>query len=245
MWQGIPNPVAPVVIPAGGGGGGATWPNEPAGFTAIFDQDFTAMPINGWDLANPGRFSIVTDLTAPLSPTHKVMQFAFDHTLPEGSGAGTVYNDTHLDEGEHFLGFYVKYSSDYTPNSIDNKLWYPFGSNNFVLGMAEDLRLEVFIQSSLLGEPIRTQNIANNTLTLGSWHQVEFYWKPGSPSGGGTIKWWIDGTLCGSYTNQQWDSSAWVCEEWRWVTVWGGNGGPNYPNDLGTLRIDHTYVSVP
>ena len=63
----------------------------------------------------------------------------------------------------------------------------------------------------------RTPNVNATVVTLGQWHKIEWY-----ASKNGTLKWWLDGVLQGSYTNVR---NSFNFDMFQFSPTWGGNSG--------------------
>jgi hypothetical protein len=82
----------------------------------------------------------------------------------------------------------------------------------------------------------RDPNVNATVVTLGVWHRVEWYTNVTT----GTLKWWLDGVLQGSYTNVL---NSFNFDMFPFSSTWGG--------DLGALKqetdhywFDHVHVST-
>jgi hypothetical protein len=82
-----------------------------------------------------------------------------------------------------------------------------------------------------------------NAATRGAWHRYEVLFVNNTPGNiDGSIKWWLDGTLCADYTQRiQFNNvGAHFSEVW-WSPTYGG-GGPAVPNDQW-MWLKDLYVS--
>ena len=86
-------------------------------------------------------------------------------------------------------------------------------------------------------------NASGCGVTLGQWHQIEvFYTKCSSEtSRDGVLRWWVNGNLCGNYTNVNFPSGAFT--EFQFAPTWGGVGGTKTEND--DYWFDHVHLSTP
>jgi hypothetical protein len=63
----------------------------------------------------------------------------------------------------------------------------------------------------------RRPNVNSTVVTLGQWHKVEWYVHKN-----GTVKWWLDGLLQGSYTDADNPVNFGM---FQFSPTWGGNVG--------------------
>jgi len=133
-----------------------------------------------------------------------------------GNQPGTFYRSAG-GVGEHFVGYWFKYSNPYSAHPGTNKEWYPYAAaGDYYFCMQGDLKIWLITQfGTTTNWP---SNVSNPTITLGAWHRLEIYYRPSAS----TIKWWIDGALAGNYTNVPGMVNSY--EEWRFGPTWGGAG---------------------
>jgi hypothetical protein len=74
---------------------------------------------------------------------------------------------------------------------------------------------------------------------LGSWHKIELYFRYNTPANG-IIRWWMDGTLIGDYTNISFPASG-CFAEFQFSPTWGGVGDVKTETDY--FWFDRAYVS--
>lgn len=226
---------SPTVPPSG-------WSHEPAGFVQVNNQPWDALSSAGWSHANRGAQSrIVADATAPLSASN-----VLEHVYPVGMAGGVepAVDWYSLPAGftEGFVGVWWKASNPWQGHSSHvNKIFFLFGSQGHLIpimygppGGPYELRVAPeYGNWSWL-----TPNVTNVAVTLGTWHKIELYFKQvGSTV---TVRWWMDGTEIGNYTNVPFSGSL---QELQVAPTWGGVGGTKSQNDY--FRYDHIYFSKP
>jgi hypothetical protein len=81
----------------------------------------------------------------------------------------------------------------------------------------------------------RTPNINATVVTLGQWHKIEWY-----ASKNGTLKWWLDGLLQGSYTNA---TNSFNFDMFQFSPTWGGNSGAR-KDQTDHYWFDHARLST-
>jgi hypothetical protein len=230
---------------------GTGFPNEPSGLTPVTTWGFDQAPPSSGDVAIPGSpgwrvsansapgsaagwVQLSSDSSAPASPPN-VYDFVYPKGMVEGTAPATVYHA--LNSNEVFAGFWWKPSSpfDYGPNG--NKLAFMFngaGGNQFMI-LLPDGKLHVLPQYP--GDfRWRDPNVNATTVTLGVWHRVEWYVQLST----GTLKWWLDGVLQGSYTNV---SNSYSFDEFQFSPTWGGNTGAQKA-ETDHYWFDQVYISA-
>ena len=223
------------------------WPDEPPGFVTFKNTDFTAFPTDGW--SSDGG-TIVTDATAPVSPTHHVIQWEYDTTLANGTSPGTVQTYEFDQVDAYFLGFYFKFSNPYSNGVNGTGMWWASGmaggTLSVVLGQDSTIFFSVLVPDSLGGAYNLTANVSNPKVTLGTWHRFEHYFQPASSptAHDGIIRWWIDGVLCGNYTDRRWPAPHQDWYAWSYWPGWDG-AAHGHPAFTGYQWVDHTYLSHP
>jgi hypothetical protein len=208
----------------------------------LYDGDgfaFDNFTWSGWH-TNPGP-TIVNDLTAPL-PSN-VAQWFYPQGFVAGSSPGTVFYPANLTD--HYVGYHFKYSNPYSNQVVGTKQWYPYGSSDYfvLLNSGSKIQVDLQVPAAQGGSYNLYANVNDPTITLGVWHQFELYFKrSSSPStADGIVRWWIDGALCGNYTNVMWPTTAF--EELRFAPTWGGIGGSVASDSY--WWVDHVRISRP
>jgi uncharacterized protein YjdB len=226
----------------------SSWANEPAGLSVISDRPWNTLSFTGWGMDDPGvaQMSIVSDATAPLSPTN-VYQFLYPQGMAAGAAGGLQWY--YLTRNELFIGMYFKYSEGWTQSGSNlTKLFYVYqrvGDNRqasfmIVNGPSAgpwDLR----ISNEPDGGAWWTQNVNNVRIYPGRWHRLELYMKKASSSsaGDGVVRWWVDGVLAANYESAKLRGDPF--SEFHFSPVWGGLGGTKPKNEY--LWVDHIYLS--
>jgi Big-like domain-containing protein len=222
-----------------------TWPNEPAGFTAISDQPFNLLTSLGWILEF-GTAVIGLDVSAPLSPP-SVLQVVYPIGFAGGSAPGTV---SHALPGVHqlYVGMWWKPSSPWQGhNSNSNKIQYVFTNANGSITMVMygtpggPYEMRVFPQFSTSNGQWLVPNVNQIPVTLGEWHRLEWLLSYNTTTNppNGIVRWWMDGNLLGDYTDILFPTEA--LQYYKIAPVWGGVG--DIKTELDYYLYDHVYVS--
>ena len=241
------------VVPSGAG----PWAHEPSGFAVITDWGFDQPPVyssaespipgtGGWKVifSSPpgsaqGWAQLISDPSAPFSPA-SVYDFVYPQGMVEGTAPATVYYPT-LSSNEVYVGFWWKPSSPFDLGPNGNKIAFLFngggtGGGQMFMILKGDLRLHVL--SEYPGDfRWRDPNINSTAVTLGAWHRIEWYGQLST----GTMKWWLDGVLQGSYSDVHTTSAF---NMFQFSPTWGGNSGARKA-ETDHYWFDHVHISVP
>lgn len=244
---------------AGSGGTGGSWPNEPAGLSVACDF--------GWDTLSPptqakgvwggsGNAAIITDGTAPLSPSN-VLQINYPLGFAQGGGPVNFFFDIQQPIGtlhtfdELFVGFWLKVSNPWDGDAANiNKIMFitmdqtqeavvlEFG------GATGSFRLPPFAPQivvefpSTMGTVVLLASSGGTTMTLGAWHRWEVYIKHST----GVLNVWMGGTLVFSSTTITYPGAG--VGGFKFAPTWGGSGSGTTKAEDDFYWIDHTYASV-
>lgn len=230
------------------------WPNEPSGLTLLSDWGMDQQPPfsgdvpivgSGWKIvsqASPGSsrgwVERVADATAPLSPSN-VYDFVYPQGMVEGNAPGTVYFDG-IGRKEVYAGFWWKPSAPFDYGPDGNKIAFIFngggagGGQQFLI-LLPDGKLHVLPEYT--GDyRWRDPNVNATTVSLGVWHRVEWY----SNVTTGTMKFWLDGVLQGSYTDVK---NTFNFDMFQFSPTWGGNIGA-IKHETDHYWFDHVRLSA-
>lgn len=186
-----------------------------------------------------GWAQLASDPGAPSSRSN-VYDFVYPQGMVEGEAPATVYYPN-LASSEVYVGFWWKASSPFDPGPNGNKIAFLFngggdaGGQQFLI-LLPDGRLHVLPEYS--GDfRWRDPNVNATSVTLGVWHRVEWYCE--LPTG--TLKWWLDGVLQGSYTDVR---NSHEFDMFQFSPTWGGNSGA-HKRETDHYWFDHVHLSVP
>lgn len=219
------------------------WPHEPPGFTPITDQPWDLLTTLGWAVQY-GTASIGVDLGAPVSPPG-VLTIAYPVGFGGGSAPGTM---TRLiaPTKRIFSGIWWKVSDPWQGhNSNVNKISFLFPESGGDMTMVMygspggPYHLRVIPQFPGFASDWLTPNVEDLPVALGVWHQIEWLVDYGSGTGVGTVQWWMDGRLIGSYDNVPFPNSG--MGVYKLSPTWGGVGDTK--NELDYYWFDQTYLS--
>jgi hypothetical protein len=226
------------------GTSGSGWSHEPGGLTMWAETSMNALTGNGWGIVNPnGYATVLSDVAAPLSPPG-MGQWTYPSGFAGGQAPATMYHSLPSAFDEGFVGVWWKPSNPWQGHStFVNKIYFLLG------GACGNL---IPIMYGPPGGPYQlrvapewgnwswlTPNVNAIPIVLGSWHKIELYFKYNTP-GTGIVRWWMDGTLLGDYTNISFPASG-CFTEFQFSPTWGGVGGVKTETDY--FWFDHAYVS--
>jgi hypothetical protein len=229
---------------------GGAWPNEPAGMTLLTDEPFGAMTENGWNqvqrqTTNGSGLAVSNDASAPVSPA-SVLTFKYAAGYQAGSEPGAEYFIPPTPVKETYMGFWWKASNpwQFHPSGV-NKITFLFTAvDNIYLMMYDDgAGPTIQVEPQLLNDVRRlAPNVTATRVTLGTWHQIEWYVKQSTTgtSRDGVVRWWVDGVLQGEYTDLQMSVNPGFIE-YTIAPTWGGIGGTKSETDY--YWYDHYHVS--
>jgi hypothetical protein len=249
---------APLPPPPGG-----LYPNEPAGMVWNNTRSFNAKVENGWGDRGDPAFSIVSDPTAPVSPSN-IGQAVYSPGLP--SGSGPISTSIVLPAGIRtlYVTYWMKMSPNWTAMSQATKvIFFHIGGSTGSARVYSALRgtptmgAEIDFQGmgttgtgtnqaiSWNGYP--NQNTASSVVTRGQWVKWEIVLVANTPGQfDGTADWWMNGVRVGHYTGIGFSGATetGVKNVWQavdWNPTWGGAGVTPPANQY--MWMDHFYVS--
>jgi len=233
-----------------------TGTNEPTGMTVLTERSFSALNENGWTNTGGSSYAIVTDASAPKSPS-SVGQIKFPAGFGSGNAPVVLEKAWSSTNKTLYVSFWVKFSSNWDGNDAGvNKIFHFWigGSNRLVLNArgvgSGRLLTEVELQGIKAGGNYDAGTTALFTGNLGPSGELVrnqwLHWEAvfvGNSSGAadGTVDWWADGVKIGHYSGLQFVSGAGLWEELEWSPTYGGFGAA-VPADQYQW-IDHLYIS--
>ncbi len=231
--------------------------HEPAGYKLITEYGFGA-PIpsqadgpmgdgSGWGVVNSGYATSIVDPTGPVSPTS--MQLLYPKGWAEGESPATLYY-THPSAKGVYCELWWKASNPWEDNNSKvNKLFIWFSTRAGIL--TTDLvpqfyngHIEVVNgYPELAGGAVRyPPNVTTTVITLGVWHQVEFWFEYGSSPNTGAMKWWVDGVLQGAYTGLVAPNDDGL-DQFNLSPTWGGNDPTKLKTENDYFWYNHIRLS--
>lgn len=243
------------------------WPNEPPGSTVINDWGHNAITGGGWyDIyGEGGTTSIISDATAPLSPTNVLQQ-----RIPVGGIGGNTGGGGNLlvlpnNYGDIYWGNWFKLDSNFENHPVGTKTaWIHTRNGNtpqtnnlflFLTGggpfQLQATYQNASIDNTHLGYPVGTVNLgpAGGFFSGGQWVRVETYFRPSrcTTCKDGIWKVWLTiglgGTPVQTINVTNLNTEPLRPDAVSHITVWGG--GPVVKSRNSFMWWDHEHVSIP
>jgi hypothetical protein len=246
----------------------SSYPNQPAGFTMLYNRPMSALAESGWgfrDYSVAGNnvqgtnISIVNQPDAPKSAP-AVLQFTYPSGFAGGGEPAKTGREFPTSEfsSAMYMSLWVRFSNNWDGHgSSVNKIvyWQMTADPNirarlFLQGRGinnENLEVYLVTQGTPLGDQrLLPPNLAPGAqFVRGQWHRVEVVVRMNTGSDfNGQVHMWLDGTKIAQYTDVTFASAA---EDQRLsgfeiTPVWGGTGDQIGPQ-AQFLWVDHLYLS--
>jgi len=176
-----------------------------------------------------------------------VLEYLYPVGFPGGSAPATHYFELGRRK-ELFVGLVWKVSSPWQGHASGvNKIQFLYaGSADVAMVMYGPpngpYELRVMPQWPEHDGTWLTANVTPAPLTVGQWHQAEWYLKYESSAGAGdgVIRWWLDGALVGDYRKVRYPQDAGFVE-YQISPTWGGVGDEKREADY--YRFNRSYIS--
>lgn len=237
----------------------SSWTNAPAGGTVLLDKDFS----NLTGLVDDYSSTILTtDASAPVSPPnvglHRLGAF-------QREGGGQLHYNAPALYRELYCGFSWRTNAQFQGRAVQgNKVFFlrgPYmngvfallggpnqGQSNFRLAFSHNT--SALNNSHIMGGDsignLAECNVGNGTIIMGVWYRIEVHIRCSTSytARDGFIRWWINGTLVGNYTQFNYSGpNGEGANEWMMNQTWDGSP------DLGVINtvnwdhyVDHVYL---
>ncbi|MFN9577283.1 MAG: hypothetical protein ACK53T_17655 [Planctomycetota bacterium] len=238
--------------------GGATWPNEPSGWTLIADTTWESAEVGAWSSGTRDGWSIkFVDATRSAA-----IETVADSTIGEGRAVTHIYPASHTGGGggevyraiggtyrQIYVGMYVRLSADFYGHggSAINKLAYVRVDNSGTEGLmwveyrfagaSEPMEPYLVNQLPNGGSGGIETGLSSGYPTRGTWHRVEMRMDLDTPR---RIRYWVDGTLWIDDTAFAGGSAGRISE----VTLSGILGGVGAASNPAEQRMQYDRVRV-
>lgn len=235
----------------------AQWTNEPSGANVVLDCAFSSSP------SACGIYDVYStaiqdsDGSAPISPAGVIRS-----TLPPNSSSGGMQLNftTPQTHKEMYVGIMWRTNSQFSCLALADKMWFIRGPGTVgFFGMnctSGDTTANIlFSHNSPVIDNSHTcaldlglacfPNVNGFRFPLGSWVKLESYVKASttSTSRDGIVRWWVNGTLVGNYTNMNYGEQG--LNEWIWTETWAALQ-PQFQKSVPLSHyIDHLHISLP
>lgn len=237
----------------------STWANAPSGGVILLDH---SMNSTVGLLDDYSSTVIVTDTSAPVSPPnvglHRLGAF-------QREGGGQLHYIAPALYRELYCGFAWRTNAQFQGRAVQgNKIFFlrgPYmngvfallggpnqGQSNFRLAFSHNT--SALNNSHIMGGDsvgnLAECNVGNGTIIMGVWYRIEVHIRCSTSytARDGFIRWWINGTLVGNYTQFNYSGpNGEGANEWMMNQTWDGSP------DLGVINtvnwdhyVDHVYL---
>jgi hypothetical protein len=207
-------------------------------------------PSSAWSYLRRGSSrddDIARDDTAPLSPP-QVLRIVF--TPDMGRDREPSVHWIRLPHPrEAFTGWWMKLSANWTPSPAGGgKITFlhtaPNGQGQVysnVGGSSAPHRVNLNTEWAPYGQRFWEPNLETTPIQYDTWHRVEWYvkWESSPGAADGVLRWWVDGTLNGDYTDVRFPDHGVGFQQFEFAPT-----RQHPPAAEQYLYIDHTYVSA-
>jgi hypothetical protein len=229
--------------------------NQPAGFVKLSERGFDSRVEDGWLSRGDQNFRIVTDPTAPISPSN-----VGEALFPPGYRGGRGPIDTYLPVSNVrslYVSCWLKLSPSFQgAASVGiNKLFHIWIGEKSVVVVSLQGRNQANLFPQMRLQNVRGGNrgvsfnispsaMSAARLERGRWYQLELLLQLNTPGqSNGRVRWWIDGVPAGDDANIGFVrfGSPFTWSRVSWNPTWGA------PRDVVPdpmyIWMDHIYVS--
>jgi hypothetical protein len=215
---------------------------------ALNDQPWDRLVGNFWSYlrrSSSDDASIVVDATAPYSAPN-VLRIAFSPNL-ENDRQPTVHWIGLPFVREVYATWWIKLSPNWTPNAAGAAkmtfLWPPQGGGVLYSAIAgSNLPHRVLIVTTwpAYGYQLWEPNIATTGIHYDRWYRIQWYvkWESSPGSRDGIIRWWVDDTLNGEYSDLYFPTCCLLQFEFAPTMQ-------TAPPEDQYMYIDHTWIATP
>ena len=201
---------------------GPTGTHEPPGLTLINEQPWDCIACNGWSYrAEYGSSDIQADPAAPKSPANE-LRVVFPTSMPRDNGPGNHWLSLARPYRWHelYVAYWIKWGDPWDALNQGAKvsfLWAQSGSYVYAVQVAgtPPYHIGMVVGWSPYGYGygdggVWHPNVTRTPILTGQWYFVEEHFKyPTTPGGSdGIIRWWVNGTLNGDFTNVTYPADA-------------------------------------
>jgi hypothetical protein len=223
-----------------------TWiPNEAVGWNVFLNQSGTMIDRR-----------VVSNTDTTLTLNGDVTGASFTYGLADGVGPADHYTNFNI-PSEIYVASGFKMSDNWQNHGTGvNKMQYVIWGDTDSSIMTAHYRdgqynLAVYMYGSThsytapnIASGYFQPNVNSCVIVPGQWHKIEWYLKKSSTTAtaDGIVRWWMDGRLCGEYT-QITNVRSGNYIEYKIGSVWGGRGSEKVNEDY--FYWDHVYISAP
>lgn len=240
-------------------------------FSSVATSPTDVAGAEGWHPAEGGSANVFSALEEATQPTVRppvsppgIIRFRY----PSGSGGAGSYAPGGIEKGgiyaipgtppggwrTMYIAVWLRFSDGWQGHITgDQKLLEAFFNSSghvrvkaFGVGQGPLTTAMSLLNTTIpANQRPHVAGIAGVALSRGAWHRIEMLATLNTPgASNGTLKWWVDGTLAGEFSDipmlSAGESGGWTAA--RFIPVWGGGG--DIVKNIQLLDLDHIYVSV-
>lgn len=236
----------------------AQWSNEPSGSTVALDCSFSG-PTSGCGIANIYNSGAIVSDNDPVSPPG-----AYRSRIEAGQNFGGSQLEWNYSQRvrEMYVGMMVRTNPEFAGRQVGNKMYFHgggpgVGSGLFLFGgggtqgATQKPIIWSFNSAKWDNQHISTPlslglvpNMSTCLMTTGAYTRLESYVRASTSytSRDGIIRWWLNGTLCGDYSNVNYAPEG--LSFWTWTETWDGTVNPA-PSVPWEWYLGHLHISIP
>jgi hypothetical protein len=212
------------------------------------DRPWDRLLGGGWDYLKRSSSSdadIVVDATAPFSPPN-VLRIVFTPNL-EHDRQPTVHWTGLPFVSEVYATWWIKLSPNWTPSPAGAGkmafLWPPQGNGllySNIAGSSLPHHVNIVTTWPAYGYKFWEPNVATTEVSYNRWYRIEWYvkWESSPGADDGIIRWWVNGTLNGDYSDLRFPACCLLQFEFAPTLQ-------NPPPADQYMYIDHTWIATP
>jgi hypothetical protein len=228
---------------------GASWPNEPAGFTVIEETGWENGLLGNWYriFTSADKPINVRSITGSLIGEASGLQIDFPQGHVGGGGTELRYDIPAAQRPtEMYVGYFVQVNTAWQGHSsaINKMLYLHDGGSSFsamwyeIFGSGSGPLDFYAVNQSGSGPAGFHENVNQVTFVRGRWHQVEIYQKQGA-NNDGIVRVWVDGVLAVDRSDV--DTRNAPIDNVTISGIWGGVGDSK--NQADFMRFDRIRIS--
>ena len=233
------------------------WTNEPAGASVVMDCSFAGTPSSCGILDVYSSAIQDSDGSSPVSPSGVIRS-----TLPVNGASGGMQLSVTTPQAnrEMYAAIVWRTNPQFSCLALADKMWFIRGPGTVgFFGMdcttGDTTANILFSHNSPIIDNSHTcaldlglacfPNVNGFRFPLGSWIKLESYVKASTTptSRDGIVRWWVNGTMVGNYTNMNYGEQG--LNEWIWTETWAALQ-PQFQKSVPLSHyIDHLHISIP
>lgn len=249
------------------GGGVTSFANDP-GYPLTSQNEWNSLAAPNWhDLSDPGAASILTDGTAPYSPSN-VLEQLYPAAMTDSQSSVSI-QWIPVSQRKLYCAFWIKWSSNYYghPTGTNKLIHHVIGGSNHVYSMVSAANTGplvpiIAMQGTVSNGVKSTGGAATDqtdphmpgsvglSLSRSVWHHFEYIVIGNTnATADGSLDMWVNGTKTHEIRNVQMSAGAATHAEVKMDPTWGGNnsitvgsitGGQDMSIHYDVIRISET-----